>query len=680
MKHFTLLKTLTIAFFLLAGVGSTWGQIISQYVETNSGSTPKGIEIWNNSLSILDFSTNNLIIQQGSSGGALADLPGTLINTGTLAPNDVLVIGSNDIGPYLTNHGITSIIYVSFGFNFNGDDAIAVKYGGTITDVFGTPGIDPGAAWAENGVSTANQNISLLNYIVDGDLDGWTNPSERFETFSSNPSGTGGLVGFGIPPNTPGFWKPNTTTSQWTTGANWDDGNEPQSSTNVIIPTGAANYPTISSPAACNNIKIEVGATLLGGENLTVNGTAFVEKSISGYTTDDDGWHVISTPVSGMNMAGSNLEPVVGEDDIFAYDQAEALWRNYYDNENPASWFDEFDPGTGYLVAYAPTNAGTKLFAGALNTDASYVLSPSNSNTAWTLIGNPYPSKVTWADVNITNISSPKSMNATTGAWENLGTELEVGQGIFVYAESGSASLTFEHGDQTHGAAKKADDNSNRMKLLATSGIISVNLEIEVNENASRDYDWKYDSRYLYPFTSIPYLFAYTKDDISVSRYAFASEMETTIVQLYFKVPEPQEITFKIENIIKDGNFKKLTIEDSFTNEFTVLSDGQQYTFMASPNDVVNRFKLHAETTTGIHESSEISGLNIYTHANTLYLNSDKARNAVVEMYNVTGQKVFGKNVTLDGLTQINPQLTTGWYVVKVTSTEGMATEKVFIK
>ncbi|MDD3741377.1 MAG: hypothetical protein PHH30_09055, partial [Bacteroidales bacterium] len=184
-------KWLTILVGIIAGLclsGGVWGQIISQYVETNDGTTPKGIEIWNNTGSTLDFSTNNLIIQQGTNGGALSDLGGTLVNSGTLVAGEVLVIGTSDIGTYLTNQGLTSITFVSFGFAFNGDDALAVKYGGTTTDVFGTPGSDPGTAWSGSGVSTANQNISLLSSISSGDTDGWTDPSTRFETTSTTPA------------------------------------------------------------------------------------------------------------------------------------------------------------------------------------------------------------------------------------------------------------------------------------------------------------------------------------------------------------------------------------------------------------------------------------------------------------------------------------------------------------
>ena len=66
------------------------GQIISQYVETAYGSYPKGIEIYNNTASTLDFSVTPLTVFQQTNGGA-ESLKYT-ISTGTLAANEVLVL------------------------------------------------------------------------------------------------------------------------------------------------------------------------------------------------------------------------------------------------------------------------------------------------------------------------------------------------------------------------------------------------------------------------------------------------------------------------------------------------------------------------------------------------------------------------------------------------------------
>jgi len=296
MKQITLLKTLTIALFLLMGVGSAWGQVISQYVETNDGTTPKGIEIWNNTGATLDFATNNLIIRQGTNGGALSDLTGTLINTGTLASGDVLVIGTADIETYLTNAGLSGITFVSYGFAFNGDDALAVKYGATTTDVFGNPGNDPGTEWAGSGVSTKNQNIQLLSSITSGDIAGWTDPSTRFKTVSTTPALAGGLKGFGLPPTTSTF----SGLGNWSDVARWNNG-LPDANMNAVI-TGNAN---VDAASTIINITISDGGSLRDNGNLTINGTFTMQRTIA----NNNGWHLIAAPTTGMAIQGSDFVP-----------------------------------------------------------------------------------------------------------------------------------------------------------------------------------------------------------------------------------------------------------------------------------------------------------------------------------------------------------------------------------
>lgn len=176
----------------------SFGQIISQYVETETGATPKGIEIWNNTGTTLNFATNNLVIQQGTNGAAPVTV--VTVNSGTLAPGAVMVIGTSDIGTYLTGQGLTGVTFVTYTFTFNGDDSLVVIYGGTTTDTFGNPGFDPGTSWTGSGVSTANQNIQINNGIGIGSA-AFTDPSIQFSTISITPSVLpAGLTGFGISP------------------------------------------------------------------------------------------------------------------------------------------------------------------------------------------------------------------------------------------------------------------------------------------------------------------------------------------------------------------------------------------------------------------------------------------------------------------------------------------------
>ena len=172
------------------------GQIISQYIETDAGTTPKGIEIWNNTDAVFDFATNNLVIKKGGNGNPPA--ADYTLAEGTLASGAVVVIGSSDLQTVTEING--SVFYLK-PFTFNGDDALEVWYGDNKTDVFGMPGSDPGSAWSGNDVSTADQNIQIKSDIIAGDFDGWTDPSERFETVSTTPSGIDGMMGFGVSPS-----------------------------------------------------------------------------------------------------------------------------------------------------------------------------------------------------------------------------------------------------------------------------------------------------------------------------------------------------------------------------------------------------------------------------------------------------------------------------------------------
>ncbi len=191
MKHITLFMLLLI---------SSWasGQIISQYVETDSGSSPKGLEILNNTSAALDFSVDNLIIEKGTNGAA--PIPDFTIDSGVLQPGEVLVVGTNDMQPAATTNGV---LFYEKNFTFNGNDALVLKLGTTITDIFGDPNNDPGSAWEANGVSTRNSNIALLSNINSGELTGFTDPSTRFETINTSPSdiANGGIDGFGVAPS-----------------------------------------------------------------------------------------------------------------------------------------------------------------------------------------------------------------------------------------------------------------------------------------------------------------------------------------------------------------------------------------------------------------------------------------------------------------------------------------------
>ena len=310
-------RLLTACFLGLMSTGM--GQIISQYIDTNSGTSPKGIEVWNNTGSTLDFGTNNLIVQKGTNGGALST--DYTLSSGTLASGDVIVIGTSDMQATTESNGATFYLKA---FSFNGDDALAITYGGVTTDVFGNPGSDPGSEWSGNGVSTADQNISLLSSISTGDTDGWTDPSTRFETTTSDNS----LTGFGI---APGSTTPSITVSKSTLpNFTYVVSNGPSSEQNFSVSGSNLSADIIITPPT--NYEISTGT---GGSFSATNPITFHQSSGS----------VSVTTIYVRLKSG--------------------LSEGTYDNEN---------------ITAASTGATDKTVACSGNVTATSAISPTNGN------------------------------------------------------------------------------------------------------------------------------------------------------------------------------------------------------------------------------------------------------------------------------------------------------------
>ena len=168
--------------------------IISQYIETNSGSSPKGIEVFNISGSPIDFSLSPLEVYQGTNGSSCSTI--VTINVGVLAVDGVWVIGTDDLLIFSNANGTNVSGTSAEGFIFNGDDALQLYLGGILQDQFGICGSDPGTAWTGGGVSTVNNNIQIKDAICDGALTGFTNPSIRYEQIANGST----MTGFGNPP------------------------------------------------------------------------------------------------------------------------------------------------------------------------------------------------------------------------------------------------------------------------------------------------------------------------------------------------------------------------------------------------------------------------------------------------------------------------------------------------
>ena len=234
------------------------------------------------------------------------------------------------------------------------------------------------------------------------------------------------------------IWKTDASSTDWNTTTNWSTGAVPTTDVNVLIPTGASNYPTISnSGPAAKNVTVNSSATLtinrdsdltLSGNlvnrgTLTLNSDSnefasiIVQGASSGnivykrYVADEgnDEWDLIGSPVAGQGIsafvsANSSIADEGSQYGIGVFsndgttDTAAAMYTNYTtSNVGDAG---NFTAGQGYAMATdeADTPGTTLDFTGTIRTtDLTGVSIDDNSSGAtnfgkWNLVANPFPS------------------------------------------------------------------------------------------------------------------------------------------------------------------------------------------------------------------------------------------------------------------------------------------------
>lgn len=467
MKNFTILLA---ALLFTAGVAHS--QIISQYIETDSGTEPKGIELWNNTGAVLDFSANELVIEKGTNGNEPE--PDFTLSEGTVAAGDAIVIGTANLQATAEGNGA---VFYEKSFTFNGNDALVVKYGGAITDVFGEPGVDPGNAWEGNGVSTQNQNIALLSGITSGDTEGWADPSSRFETISENPSGENGDEGFGIAPESGGNASPVIS------GISISP-EEP----------GSEDVVTIAAEVTDADGTIESAELYWGTESGSLDNTiSMVPQSGDTYQTENpvpeqpDGttvfYQIYAIDNEDAETYTSEMSYEVSDSETILYEPFEEDLSNWtsYSTEGPQEWYwDSFGNPPGSAVMSG--------FDGGAVANEDWLVSPS-INFLFVVVeayldfdeainygtGNIDTEQEVYISTNYSGFGDP----ATNGTWEKLSiTGRAAGDSwdfvsvdqfdLSAYGQEPEIYLAFRYVSTTDGAATWEVDN------VHVSGIFDV--------------------------------------------------------------------------------------------------------------------------------------------------------------------------------------------------------------
>ena len=460
----------------------------------------------------------------------------------------------------------------------------------------------------------------------------------------------------------PVYWV-GTINNDWSNYLNWTPSVVPGSATNVIIQKGVTNYPVITGPAECFDIIIEHTASLLGNENLTINGTASMQLNVT-----KGAWHFISAPNS------STLSGSFTGDYLQTWDETTGKWSYITATDT------QLIPGKGYSLWSPGSGTASYTFTGTfLSGDQSQPITKNSNglgNDGSNLLGNPYPSYLDWETlkaygaVYYWNGNGYDAYNGGNGTGSRYVAPM---QGFFIIAEGdGNFNLTDTNRvnikeSKFYKSAKAI--NSNTLVLQTLGESYSDKLYIGINPEATEGFDLQNDAYKLLAYTDgVSELYSYTGE----KKLSIDVRPAPQVIQLGFTNTKSGEYQLGLQDI---ADIPVAILEDTKTNTFHDLQAGA-YSFSYTSGESDKRFLLHL----GVNAVPENikSETTVYSNHNTVYIKMNGQSKGNIYIYNIAGQQVASKPAA-PGLNEIRIQQA-GNYIVKVISGENTVVKKVYVQ
>ena len=452
--------------------------------------------------------------------------------------------------------------------------------------------------------------------------------------------------------------------TNWFNPKNWTPEVVPGSTTNVIIQNVTTNYPDITAAAECKDIFIEPGASLLGNQNLTINGTASMQLNVS-----KGSWHFIAAPNS------STYSGAFTGDYLQTWDELTAKWS--YITATDAQLL----PAKGYSLWSKGSGTASYTFNGKfLYGDQSQTITTTankSGNDSSNLLGNPYPSYIDWASFNgkygavyYWNGTGYAVYNGGNGAGSQYVAPM---QGFFIMAGANkSFNLTEANrvniaGGKFYKSAKAI--NSNTLVLQTLGESYSDKLYIGINPGTTEGFDLQNDAYKLLAYTDgVSELYSYTGD----KKLSIDVRPDAQVIQLGFTNTRSGEYQLGLQDI---ADIPVAMLEDTKTNTFHDLQAGA-YSFSYTAGESDKRFLLHLGVS-AVPEKTK-SETSVYSNLNTVYIHIKGQMQGNITIYNIAGQQVASRQAA-QGLNEIRIQQA-GNYIVKVTTGKNTVVKKVYVQ
>jgi len=511
-------------------------------------------------------------------------------------------------------------------------------------------------------------------------------------------------------------WDGSSSTA-WSTDANWDGGSAPTSTSNVIIPSAPANQPVIATTDAItvNNLTIYPGATLTISSAATATGSLITDCATGAATFEryvDEAskaatWHYVSSPVSGQDLDGTwmsnnSILQTGGQYRFYRFDEDTDYWIYYgYTGTEPEDFGDAtFVDARGYVVT--KNGAGDLSFTGSLsartNNDVAYAATyTADKGHGFNLVGNPFTSSigVTTAATSTENFLAENSTilnnsyealyiwdeasgydgsnqdykiiaNGAVGSNVRLIQDyIQPGQAFFVRVAS-AGDIVFNRAMQKHATDayyKTEKQMWPSIELIAENNELFNSTAIGFNENMSLGLDPSFD---VGKMKGNPNIALYTRliedNDVDFAIQALPTNNNADyVIPVGIDVLEEAVINFSIS--IEELAETDIIFEDRENGSFTDLKKDNYSTTVSESG--VGRFFLHVGAVTAVENQIANNNIRAYFVDDNLIIENLGNQKGEYQLFDLQGKTLQTGTLTGSEIETKNVNIPIGVYILK---------------
>lgn len=334
-------------------------------------------------------------------------------------------------------------------------------------------------------------------------------------------------------------------------------------------------------------------------------------------------------------------------------------------------------------------------------------LSGSVSNTVqgWNLVGNPFASSISWADVYTASGAGASGMfdyfemyDFTIADWNGFtsasGVEIGSTQGFWVYGDSGPMTLLIPESAKTtssNSSIRSVKPSYFSLKLASTNSVAAHIFKVTTNSDAKDGLDNK----------DIPFRASLNKttpemycmiEGKKININNFSSTNDSYSIPLKTKVNVSGNFNLSASGFDFVSEYTCIKLQDNLTGQVIDLTAEMNYRVTINVSDDADRFVLlfskdancksvASAPSASADFSNQVQVLPT-AQGNVINFNLSETTYTTISVVNVLGQTVVGSSSVNANNQSVNitlPEGFSGMYIIKIGSAKGNITKK-FVK